>query len=208
MLKETFYKTTRKIFSKLIQALYKKHFMVHGKLFADINTKFMLQKGSELNISEMLILGENSICDNKRSTLLRMDENSKFNINGKSSIFYGADIILFKNAELNIGNSFINSDCKIRCHNSITIGDGCAISHDFTVMDSNAHSLNGDKGARPVHIGNNVWIGTRVLVLPGVTIGDGAVVAAGSVVSKDVPANTLVAGVPAKVIKTDVVWEK
>ncbi len=55
--------------------------------------------------------------------------------------------------------------------------------------------------AKPVRIGNDVWIGGNVTILPGVTSGDGAVVAAGAVVTEDVPANTLVGGVPAKVIK-------
>lgn len=53
-----------------------------------------------------------------------------------------------------------------------------------------------------IHIGRNVWIGAGAIVLPGVTIGDGAVVAAGAVVTKDIPDNTIVGGVPAKVMKT------
>ena len=53
----------------------------------------------------------------------------------------------------------------------------------------------------PIHIGKRVWIGSNATVLPGVTIGDGAVVAAGAVVTRDVPANTVVGGVPAKVIR-------
>lgn len=207
MFTENLSKINRKLLGKLFQILYKKHFKMDGNFSADSNTKLILQKNSELHISQTLSMGENSICNNKRSTLLRMDENAKFYVQGKSSIYYGADIILFKNAKLSIGNSFINSDCKIRCHESITIGDDCAISHDFTVMDSNAHKLNGERGTKPVYIGNHVWIGTRVVILPGVKVGDGAVIAAGSVVNKDVPSNTLVAGVPAKVIKKDVIWE-
>ena len=54
----------------------------------------------------------------------------------------------------------------------------------------------------PIHIGKNVWIGSNATVLPGVSIGDGAIVAAGAVVTKDVPENTIVGGVPAKVIRT------
>ena len=54
----------------------------------------------------------------------------------------------------------------------------------------------------PIRIGNRVWIGSHSTILPGVTVGDGAVVAAGAVVTKDVPPNTVVAGVPAKVVKT------
>lgn len=63
-----------------------------------------------------------------------MDKNAKLVTHGNASVFYGSDIIVFENATLEIGSSFINSDCKIRCHKNITIGDGCAISHDFTIM--------------------------------------------------------------------------
>ena len=121
---------------------------------------------------------------------------------------YGADIILFKGAHLVLGNgSFINSDCKIRCHEEIVIGEGCAISHDFTVMDSDAHEIDGIRNPRSVTIGNHVWIGTRVTILKGVTVGDGAVIAAGAVVTKDVPAGSLVGGIPANVIKEKVEWK-
>ena len=58
----------------------------------------------------------------------------------------------------------------------------------------------------PIVIGDHVWIGMNVIVLKGVTIGEGSIVAAGSVVNKDVPPHCLVAGVPAKVVKTDVTW--
>lgn len=74
------------------------------------------------------------------------------------------------------------------------------------IVDSDFHGIPPDARAepspsQPVHIGNNVWLGSRVMVLKGVTIGDNAVVAAGGVVTKDVPANTLAGGVPAKVLR-------
>jgi acetyltransferase-like isoleucine patch superfamily enzyme len=56
--------------------------------------------------------------------------------------------------------------------------------------------------AKPIHIGKRVWLGANVTVLQGVTIGENAIVAAGAVVTKDVPANTIVGGVPAKILKT------
>ena len=59
---------------------------------------------------------------------------------------------------------------------------------------------------QPIIIGNHVWIGMNVTILKGVRIGDGAIVAAGAVVTKDVPENTLVGGVPARVLKTDISW--
>ena len=141
-----------------------------------------------------------------RSSILRLDANSELHVKANFEFYYGADIILFKSARLNLGNSYINSNCKIRCHNEITIGNGCAISHDFTVMDSNAHRVNGVLKEEPVVIGNHVWIGTRVTILSGVTVGDGAIIAAGAVVTKNVPAGSMVGGVPARVINERVEW--
>lgn len=87
----------------------------------------------------------------------------------------------------------------------ITIGDRCAIAayskiitptHDPMALPVSSVGIN-----KSVTIGDDVWIGTAALILPGVTVGSGAIVAAGAVVTKDVPENTMVAGVPARIIK-------
>lgn len=186
--------------------LFSKHLNGKGFLFTNNNTYLKLDKNSKIEISDGVFrIGHLSMGRNGRSNILRMDEGSRLQISGKFDFMYGADVVLFKNAQLKLGkNSFINSDCKIRCHKSISIGDDCAISHDFTVMDSDAHSLNGSKNTNPVIIGNHVWIGTRVTILNGVTIGDGAVIAAGSVVVNDIPGGVVAGGIPAKVISTDI----
>ena len=67
--------------------------------------------------------------------------------------------------------------------------------------------VEGEQKAQPITIGKHVWIGQNAMILKGVNIGDGAVIAAGAVVTKDVPAGCLAAGVPAKVIKKDVIWK-
>ncbi len=106
---------------------------------------------------------------------------------------------------LKIGkNVFINSGCRFQDQGGITIGDGTLIGHNVVLATIN-HDLDparrGDNLPFPIVIGEGVWIGANATVLPGVTIGDHAVVAAGAVVTKDVPADTVVGGVPAKTIR-------
>lgn len=99
---------------------------------------------------------------------------------------------------------FINLGCRFQDTGGITIGDGSLIGHGSTLTTLN-HSIDparrADMTPAPIVIGRNVWLGASVTVVPGVTIGDGAIVGAGAVVTKDVPAHTIVGGVPAKVIR-------
>lgn len=99
---------------------------------------------------------------------------------------------------------FINSGCHFQDQGGITIGDGSLIGHNVVLATIN-HDLNPINHRKnhyaPINIGRYVWIGSNATVLPGVTIGDWAVVAAGAVVAKDVPPNTVVGGVPARILK-------
>lgn len=99
---------------------------------------------------------------------------------------------------------FINSGCHFQDQGSITIGDGSLIGHNVVLVTIN-HDLNPKENRKnhyaPIKIGSHVWIGSNATVLSGVTVGDWAVIAAGAVVTKDVPARTVVGGVPAKILK-------
>lgn len=114
-------------------------------------------------------------------------------------------------AELTIGDSFVNREVKIICNKEMRIGDGSIIAMGTVIRDNdgaNHRMLSpGYSNAKPVKIGNHVWIGENCMVLKGVTIGEGAVIAASSVVTKDVPPRCLVAGAPAKVIRENIEWE-
>ena len=100
---------------------------------------------------------------------------------------------------------FINADCKFQDQGGIYIDDGALIGHGVVLATLN-HDLDPEKRQQlhpaPIRIGKRVWVGANATILAGVTIGDNAVVAAGAVVNKDVPANAIVGGVPAKVIST------
>lgn len=101
-------------------------------------------------------------------------------------------------------NVFINSGCHFQDQGGITIGDGALIGHNVVLATIN-HALEPQKNRKnhyaPITIGKHVWIGSNATVLPGVTIGDWAVVAAGAVVTKDVPSGTVAGGVPARILR-------
>ena len=99
---------------------------------------------------------------------------------------------------------FINMGCKFQDQGGIFIGDGTLIGHNVvlaTLNHAKSPKERSDMIPAAIHIGENVWIGANATILPGVTVGDGAIIAAGAVVSKDVPPNSVAAGVPAKIVK-------
>ena len=108
-------------------------------------------------------------------------------------------------AEITIGdNCFFNHNCSLTAAENIVIGNQCMFANNFVVVDHDHDRKDGkilkELVSAPVKIGNNVWCGANVTVLKGVTFGDGAVIAAGSVVNRDVAAYSVVAGVPARKI--------
>jgi len=111
-----------------------------------------------------------------------------------------------------VGDVMIGDHTRVGLHNTIigpvTIGNHVNLAQGITVTALNHNFEDSDKrideqgvSTKPVTIGNDIWIGANAVILPGVTIGDHSVVAAGAVVTKDVPPHSLVAGVPAKIIK-------
>lgn len=99
---------------------------------------------------------------------------------------------------------FINACCHFQDHGGVTVGDDCQIGHNVVFATLDHGFAPGDRKSTypaPITLGRNVWIGSNVTILRGVTIGDNAIVAAGAVVTRDVPADTLAGGVPAKPIK-------
>jgi acetyltransferase-like isoleucine patch superfamily enzyme len=97
---------------------------------------------------------------------------------------------------------FVNCGTVLICVLEITIGDDVALANEVYIMDSNSHGVEGRPHVEaPVVIGDGTWVGARAMVLPGVTIGRRVVVAAGSVVTRDVPDDVLVAGNPARVVR-------
>ena len=136
-----------------------------------------------------------------------------------TSLYLEVMFDLGQNARMKIGSFVLMNGARIICDSEITIGDHCLISWNVVLMDTYRLALDpferraelekvparsprrasAEVPSKPIHIGTNVWIGFDSCVLPGVTIGQGAVVGARSVVTTDVPAYTIVAGNPARV---------
>lgn len=108
---------------------------------------------------------------------------------------------------LEIGaRTLVNYGCSIAALDRVTIGERCLIGPHCMIIDSAFHDIDPDRRldapvADPITIGDNVWLGARVVVLPGVTIGHDAVIGIGSIVTSDVPPRSLAVGVPARVIR-------
>ena len=130
-------------------------------------------------------------------------------------VYAGSRINVNEGAELKLGSGYMNYDCVIDVFSSVKIGRNVVISERVVIRDSDNHLVLDDlvgvdveakPTAAPIVIGDHVWIGMNSIILKGVTIGEGSIIAAGSVVNKDVPAHCMVGGIPAKVIKTGVSW--
>ena len=125
--------------------------------------------------------------------------------------FFHSSIEIFEGGILELGNSYINSGCIIACKNHIRIGNGCAIARNVSIYDSDFHIIENSNGeimnqSDGIVIEDYVWIGIGAILLKGIRIVSGAVIAAGSVVTKDVPSNCMVAGNPAHIIRKDIHW--
>ena len=125
----------------------------------------------------------------------------RFKIGCKSYIFMGAWVDSRRRLEIG-RNSVINQHCRLDSRGGITIGDNVSISAEVCILSAD-HDLQSPEFVgreRPVRIEDHAFIGTRAMILPGVAIGRGAAVAAGAVVTRDVPPYAVVGGVPARVI--------
>jgi acetyltransferase-like isoleucine patch superfamily enzyme len=115
------------------------------------------------------------------------------------------EIVSHKGSHISIGDhTFINYGASITAHQKVSIGRHCLFGHHVRIVDKNEHGLEQRHVApppAPVVIEDNVWIGSHTIILPGVSIGRNSAIGAGSVVTRDVPANCLAAGNPARVIR-------
>lgn len=168
-----------------------------------------IEKSAEIVSNTSFILGKPDIDETLMETVFYMGEKSKF-INKKGFTFFTATKVkIYKGGILEVNGGYLNSFSRIHCSEYIHLGEGVIIGENVVIRDCDMHCINGKREeiSKPIYIGDHVWIGQDSIILKGVKIGNGSVIGAGSIVTKDVPANTIVCGVPAKVVKENIRWE-
>ena len=179
----------------------KRSIWIGSRTVLDGAERITVREGGALRIG----LGSFGLSSRHDTSVVRVREGAGLHCEGVVSLQRGVRVVV-DSGRLTIGHGTnVNGlGTKLLCAEEITIGEFCTFSWDVQVLDTDFHAVTRDgvelPRTAPVRIGDRVWVGTRAVVLNGVTIGDGAVVGAGSVVTRDVPAGAVVAGVPAVVV--------
>ena len=187
-------------------------------IYTNPGTVYDIHPTAKIVIDAPLIYGNNPVKGMRLPTCLRMEAGTMLEIHdgpstrygrGPYNLRYGAYIEVINGGKLTIGQGAANVGLTIMCAKEVTIGNGVRIGRNVSIRDWNGPHVIINSTYRnhaPVHIEDHVWLCTGCTIMPGVTIGEGAVVAANATVTKNVPPYSLVAGSPAKVVKENVKW--
>jgi acetyltransferase-like isoleucine patch superfamily enzyme len=175
------------------------------KLKISSRARIELAPGSRLYLGFGLASFTGSPC------YVRLGPGARLAVEGTVQLLRATRIYVAQDARLDIGDgTYLNDSATVVCTGQTRIGRRCAISLNTAILDGNIHELKINGRSRPrvqdIAVGDDVWIGLGATLLPGVKVGDRAVIGAGSVVTSDVPSQAVAAGNPARVIAHDVEW--
>lgn len=205
-----------------IKVNFRKNTQINFKTGNYIITKrsavFDIHPSAKIIVKAQFCYGNNPVKGMTMPTCLRMESGTTLEIHdgpltrygtGPYNLRYGAYIEIVNGGKLSIGKGAANIGLTIMCAKEVVIGNGVRIGRNVSIRDWNgSHVIISPtyRNHAPVHIADHVWLCTGCTIMPGVTVGEGAVVAANATVMKDVPPHTLVGGSPAKVLKENIEW--
>ena len=177
------------------------------------NAVLGMGKDAEFILEGRFLFGIDKLKGSRAETLVRIQNNAKWIANGNIRLSFDTFIDVHPNALFETGFFSVNCESVIVVGKQIELGNNVMIGRNVTIYDSDFHQLLNKEGkpanfSKKVKIGNDVWLTNRIMVLKGVTIGDGALVGAMTLVRKDIPPQALVAGNPGKVIKEGICWKR
>ena len=197
------------IFSNLLISLKSKKRYLTKNIYCLYPCMVYIAKSARIEVKDKLYFnlqfGKRRIIKNIIPGSLFVDSEAYLTVE-QFSCYAGSRVTVNKKARLTLGSGYMNYNSVIECFNEITIKNNVKISEGVHIRDSDNHQIlrKGYEQTAPILINDNVWIGINSIILKGVTIGEGAIIAAGSVVTKDIPAHVLAGGVPARIIKNDI----
>lgn len=173
-------------------------------------TVIQIDDNASIELKAKLITGRKQVKKSRMETRILVENEGRLSILGDFIMFGNSYIRVAPQAKLIIHGGFINENVQITAGDVVEIGSDFTCGRDVVIRSYDGHYIEEDgyKISEPIKIGNHVWIGQGATILKGVTIGDGAIVAAGALVTKDVPAGSIVAGIPAKVIRDNIKWHR
>lgn len=177
-----------------------------------LGAKIVKRGNGQILINGQLVIEKRSAPGAIRRPIIEVHEDAKLIINNKVIIGPNTHIIVGRGATLVFGDedqseTSFSYGCKIVANRYIKIGSDCLFSWDILIMDSSMHSFNGEEEGKPIIIGSHVWVTAKSTILKGLEIGEGSVIATGAVVTKSLPPKVLAGGNPAKVLRTDIIWQ-
>lgn len=183
----------------LIESIYQGLCSLRVMIFSKIEIFWLIARGYDMDYS--VSLGGKNIFFQSHKKNIKLEKHSKIGSGVKLSAGFGGKIIVNENVAI-FDYTIIDIQNKLEIGRDTLIAPFCYITdYDHVLSDKSMPIIKQGYKSSPIMIGKNVWLGTHVVVLKGIRIGDNVVIGAGSVVTSDIPANSVAAGSPARVIK-------
>lgn len=191
--------------SRNIKTDWRKNALLYPRRYAVLQ----IAPTAQITLHGPMVVGKPRLDESRLETRLLLEKGAKLTVNSRFIIGYGSDVEIFRDAQLEVGSVVTNIAFTLICAQSIRFTGQTWIGREVSVRDTNAHliAMDGYKLKAPVTVRNHTWLCSGSSINPGTQLGAGCVVAGLASVNGKIPAHSLVAGSPAKVVANDILWK-